>query len=295
MKMQPSKMFFFLNIFLLLSIPFNGFAQKTRQEIVKDLFSVVEKWMGTPYVYGGNSTKGIDCSAFTGRVYAEVYRINIPRTVDKQKLMGKTVVGKLEPGDLLFFNIGGSISHVGVYVFDNKFIHAASAGPQVGVIKSSLNEKYYKTRFVYAKRLEQLPKFEVAKTNEPTSYTEDKRKVSDIFAGNDEDRIIKQSPEIVTFSMGRVIFNGEIIETSEEFDSERPINFSIENINHEKKYFVIIITNLDNEKKKKIHLFDVKKNKIIFKDLYLAEGNYAVKLQSSNKTVLYERNIRVIN
>ena len=294
MKMRPSKMFF-LNIFLLLSIPFNGLRKRQDGEIVKIYSLSLKNGWEHPMCMEEEYQQKESVLRLYWAVYAEVYRINIPRTVDKQKLIGKTVVGKLEPGDLLFFNIGGSISHVGVYVFDNKFIHAASAGPQVGVIKSSLNEKYYKTRFVYAKRLEQLPKFEVAKTNEPTSYTEDKRKVSDIFAGNDEDRIIKQSPEIVTFSMGRVIFNGEIIETSEEFDSERPINFSIENINHEIKYFVIIITNLDNEKKKKIHLFDVKKNKIIFKDLYLAEGNYAVKLQSSNKTVLYERNIRVIN
>ena len=135
-----------LLIFLFLICTFfcysNGTANKSRQQIVRELFDSVEEWMGTPYVYGGNSKNGIDCSAFVSRVYSKVFNVKLPRTVAYQKNLGTAVTGNLQPGDLIFFDFGSGISHVGIFVFGEKFIHAASGGPSVGVVKCSLKEPF---------------------------------------------------------------------------------------------------------------------------------------------------------
>jgi len=130
-----------------------------RSKIVAEIYRSVEKWYGTVYKYGGKEKNGVDCSGLTVQVYKEVFGINLPRSVTEQKKLGKAVINTLEPGDLLFFNINGSISHVGIYLFKNKFVHAASSGDKIGVVKSSLDESYYKQRFVFAKRLVTLPAF----------------------------------------------------------------------------------------------------------------------------------------
>ena len=148
-----------LFLLILLFISLNFLISQTRQEIVQGLFRCVESWFDSPYEFGGNKKNGVDCSAFVSAVYKKVFDIELPRTVIEQKELGTLVIDKLQPGDLVFFNIGGKISHVGIYVFDNKFIHSASQGLRTGVIKSSLEESYYKERFVFAKRLVKLPPY----------------------------------------------------------------------------------------------------------------------------------------
>lgn len=143
-----------------LGVNFAAFSEeRSRTEIVRELFSTVEVWLGVPYQLGGNDKNGVDCSAFVKDVYKRVFKIDIPRTVRQQKNIGEKIIRGFQPGDLLFFNTTGNISHVGIYVFDRKFIHAASAGSKIGVIKSSLDEKYYKERFVFARRVITLPSF----------------------------------------------------------------------------------------------------------------------------------------
>jgi len=116
------------------------------------LFTAIDKHIGIPYRFGGDSENGIDCSAFTRRVYRE-QGIELPRVSYEQARIGRGVGGSsLQPGDLVFFNTSlvGSISHVGVYIDNNTFAHASSSQ---GVTKSSLRERYFSKRYVRANRI----------------------------------------------------------------------------------------------------------------------------------------------
>ncbi len=117
------------------------------------LIAVAEQYRGTPYRYGGLQTSGIDCS---GLVYISFYtalHVSVPRTVrELYQWVDPVPRSKLQMGDLVFFNTTGTVSHVGIYVGDNQFIHAASDGPQTGVIYSSLDEPYWKNAYVGAGR-----------------------------------------------------------------------------------------------------------------------------------------------
>ncbi len=118
------------------------------------LYDFIDYWWGTPYKLGGATKKGIDCSAFTQLLLSSIYDIKIPRTAYAQK----TTVQPVEPedlreGDLIFFNTRGrGISHVGIYLHDNKFVHAASSR---GVMISSLTENYWTKRYAGAGRATQ--------------------------------------------------------------------------------------------------------------------------------------------
>jgi cell wall-associated NlpC family hydrolase len=116
------------------------------------LFSTIGKYIGIPYRFGGDSENGIDCSAFTRRVYRE-QGIELPRVSREQAMIGRGVGrNPLQPGDLVFFNtsITGGISHVGVYMDNNTFAHASSSQ---GVTKNNINERYFKKRYVRANRV----------------------------------------------------------------------------------------------------------------------------------------------
>lgn len=116
------------------------------------LYAAVDKYLGIPYRFGGDSENGIDCSAFTRRVYKEL-GIALPRTSREQATVGKTINGDSPlAGDLIFFDtsITGGINHVGVYLDNDTFAHASSSQ---GVTKSSIKEKYYIKRFVKANRV----------------------------------------------------------------------------------------------------------------------------------------------
>lgn len=110
------------------------------------LFETVIDWLGTPYKYAGDCRKGIDCSGFTGMLYKKVFGIelanNSAEIYNEAKPLKKSA---LEEGDLVFFKIRKKrISHVGIYLGNNKFAHASV---QNGVIVSDLDEPYYKKHF----------------------------------------------------------------------------------------------------------------------------------------------------
>lgn len=115
-----------------------------------DLLNYLEEWYGTPYRYGGNTKRGIDCSAFTSGLLSAVFGIKIPRTVKEQYDSSEPVsLDVLETGDLVFFDTGKGISHVGVYLANYRFIHASTSH---GVMISDLNEEYFYKKFLGARR-----------------------------------------------------------------------------------------------------------------------------------------------
>lgn len=117
------------------------------------LYSFIDEWYGTPYRYGGNTKKGIDCSAFTLFLFADVYNARLPRTSAEQFVTCEKISRvNLEEGDLVFFKERSRINHVGVYLGYNKFAHASSSR---GVMISDLDELYFSRRFVGGGRLKQ--------------------------------------------------------------------------------------------------------------------------------------------
>ena len=109
------------------------------------LYAFVDSWSGTPYRYGGGSKSGVDCSGFVGILYKEVYSRSLPRTTrDLSSKGAKVPKAGLREGDLVFFNIKGKNSHVGVYLANGYFVHASTSR---GVIISHLENSYYKKVF----------------------------------------------------------------------------------------------------------------------------------------------------
>ncbi len=116
------------------------------------LFTLIHQWLGTPYRYGGATRSGIDCSAFMQTLFTGVHNLSIPRTAREQhKFAAPVDMEDLKEGDLVFFNTTGGVSHVGYYLQNNKFVHAASSG---GVMVSDLSEDYWSRRFISAGRIE---------------------------------------------------------------------------------------------------------------------------------------------
>ncbi len=110
------------------------------------LFSFIDEWWATRYRYGGTGKTGIDCSAFTGKLFSTVFGIVMPRTAREQyALCNKLKRDDMLEGDLVFFNTTGGVSHVGVYLGDGYFVHSSCSR---GVTISSLNESYYNKKFI---------------------------------------------------------------------------------------------------------------------------------------------------
>jgi cell wall-associated NlpC family hydrolase len=108
------------------------------------------RFLGTPYVFGGDSTSGFDCSAYVQHVFAMV-GIALPRTADAQYDFGHPAVGGPRPGDLVFFQTyTEGPSHVGIYLGKGNFVHASSSH---GVMVSNLSDSYWAARYLGAKRL----------------------------------------------------------------------------------------------------------------------------------------------
>jgi cell wall-associated NlpC family hydrolase len=121
----------------------------------KKLLPIAKTKLGKRYVWGAVGPKAFDCSGFTSYVYKKI-GYNIPRTSRQQSKYGKSIKrSDLKPGDLIFFDTSkrreNIINHVGIYVGDNKFIHASSAKKRV--IITSLNKNFYSQRYKWAKRI----------------------------------------------------------------------------------------------------------------------------------------------
>ncbi|CAB3662481.1 MULTISPECIES: C40 family peptidase [Achromobacter] len=109
--------------------------------------------IGTPYSWGGDDADGFDCSGLVLYVYREIAGLELPRTARAQRSEGKTVSAKkeLRPGDLVFFATRGRgvTSHVGIYIGQNKFVHAPRRGTKVRV--DDMKTAYWSKRYLGAR------------------------------------------------------------------------------------------------------------------------------------------------
>lgn len=116
------------------------------------LYQFINEWQGVPYKYAGKDKAGIDCSGLTSTLYLKVYKKTI--SSNTKALVGevkKINESDLKEGDLVFFITNGkSISHVGVYLQNHKFVHAST---KKGVMISDMNEPYFKQNYASSGRV----------------------------------------------------------------------------------------------------------------------------------------------
>ena len=122
----------------------------TAVDMNQALMDFYKEWKNVKYRYGGNSKKGIDCSAFTQRIFKEKFDMKIPRTTRTQVTVGKKIKrSELEMGDLVFFKTGVRDRHVGVYMGDGSFMHASIKGVKF----TKLDKPYYKRKYWTSRRV----------------------------------------------------------------------------------------------------------------------------------------------
>lgn len=128
-----------------------------------DLIGSAMGLLGVAYRYGGSSARtGFDCSGFMQHIFSRSMQISLPRTSAEQARMGVPVGrGSLQPGDMVFFRTmgGGRISHVGLYIGNDRFIHAPRAGKRIEI--ASLGNKYWNAKYATARRI---------KKNDPSRF-----------------------------------------------------------------------------------------------------------------------------
>ncbi|WP_122893587.1 NlpC/P60 family protein [Arcobacter peruensis] len=122
------------------------------KDMNQEFMDFYNEWKHVKYRFGGNSKKGIDCSAFTQRIYKEKFDIKIPRSTRTQVKVGKEVKkSNLELGDLIFFKTGKVDRHVGVYMGNGDFMHASIKGVKFSKVDKPFYKKAYWTsrRIIY--------------------------------------------------------------------------------------------------------------------------------------------------
>ncbi|MGB1226604.1 MAG: NlpC/P60 family protein [Poseidonibacter sp.] len=120
------------------------------KDMNKEFMDFYNEWKHVKYRFGGNSKRGIDCSAFTQRIYKEKFDIKIPRSTRTQVKVGKEVKkSELELGDLIFFKTGKRDRHVGVYMGNGDFMHASIKGVKF----SKVDKPFYKKAYWTSRRI----------------------------------------------------------------------------------------------------------------------------------------------
>jgi len=154
-------------------------ASEISPALPENLENEITKFFGLRYRLGGEGQSGIDCSALIKQVYSDVFGIHLPRSSSEQSRMGSldpVAKDELKTGDLVFFGPNRrNVNHVGMYLAGGHFLHAARSE---GVTISSLDESYWKSRYMFSKRARGL---ELAEDNdEETDLT--KALVQDSFS-----------------------------------------------------------------------------------------------------------------
>jgi cell wall-associated NlpC family hydrolase len=123
---------------------------------IEEILTTAKKYLGVKYIWAANGPSAFDCSGFTKYVFKK-NGISLPRYSGHQANMGKKVkFENLKKGDLVFFDTAKkftrTVNHVGIFIGSNKFIHASSGGKKV-MITSFNKKKFYKNKFLYARRI----------------------------------------------------------------------------------------------------------------------------------------------
>ena len=130
------------------NLPYLGLSQT---EVKTRLLSQFVTWQGVPYRNGGQSRKGIDCSAFVQLTYQQKFGIKLPRTTKQQASRGGLITNSgLRPGDLIIFKTGWNDHHIGIYLEKYRFLHVSTT---VGVTISKITDPYWYERYWQARRL----------------------------------------------------------------------------------------------------------------------------------------------
>ncbi|WP_165010180.1 C40 family peptidase [Neisseria yangbaofengii] len=131
--------------------PSAGQSSDGADELIKSAMGL----LGVAYRYGGTSARtGFDCSGFMQHIFRHTMGLNLPRTSAEQAKMGEHVNrSDLQPGDMVFFRTmgRGRISHVGLYIGNNRFIHAPRTGKSIEII--SLSNKYWGAKYAFGRRV----------------------------------------------------------------------------------------------------------------------------------------------
>lgn len=129
------------------------------QDEAGDLIMNAMSLIGLSYRFGGNSpTQGLDCSGFMQYIFKRSMGITLPRTSAEMATVGQQVDrANLKPGDMVFFGSGGRVSHVGMYIGNDRFIHAPRTGRDIEI--TSMNGNYWKSRYITARRVDRSSRF----------------------------------------------------------------------------------------------------------------------------------------
>lgn len=130
----------------------DDFAQMLgRSEIKSRLLDQYDDWKGVRYRWGGTNKKGVDCSGFVQITFREQFGVELPRTTLQQKNSGTPIkMSQLQVGDLVLFDITSRTRHIGIYLGNKKFVHAATSS---GVMISALDDSYWSKRYREARRV----------------------------------------------------------------------------------------------------------------------------------------------
>ena len=129
------------------------------QDEAGDLIMNAMSLIGLSYRFGGHSpTQGLDCSGFMQYIFKRSMGITLPRTSAEMATVGQQVDrANLKPGDMVFFGSGGRVSHVGMYIGNDRFIHAPRTGRDIEI--TSMNGSYWKSRYITARRVDRSSRF----------------------------------------------------------------------------------------------------------------------------------------
>jgi hypothetical protein len=159
----------------------------TSSDIDRQFFEETQRYLGTKYQKGGDSKSGLDCSGFVKLIYEAIFGVDLPRNASEQhkaSFFEKVSLDSLKTGDLIFFSSGSkkkTISHVGIYLANGEFIHAATRN---GVTISNLNASYWKARAFDAKRMVSYGTFPTEASSQSfagLSYSFDERTMSSLL------------------------------------------------------------------------------------------------------------------
>ncbi len=198
-------------------------AAQARKEIV----SQSKQYIGCPYQSGAIGPDAFDCSGLVFTVFREAAGTQMPRSVKAIYSRAKIIkLEEAEPGDLVFFKTtgDGSISHLGIYIGKNQFIHAASDGGNTGVIVSSLKEKYYKNTFAAVGRV--IPsgmaqKEDVSETPDDKVVSEEDIPDAETPAGNEDAIVLGEEGASSKRWQDNLIFDATIFCDWNLFDTSR--------------------------------------------------------------------------